>query len=167
MVCAVMPEKGEKQMRVLRTILGLLLLIIGLPALLVGAGLWAAMQHRDAGGAFSGELQHTVTPGYAVVVPDADRLLRTDAPFTRAGNSRLRLTAYTPDGPAFLGIAPANAVARYLGEVPRQVVTSVDIGTGTLPVATERIGGTRAPAVVPGNQSFWLKAATGGLDWHP
>ena len=42
-------------MRVLRTILGLLLLIIGLPALLVGAGFWAAMQHRDPGGAFGGE----------------------------------------------------------------------------------------------------------------
>ena len=37
MVSAVRPEKGEKLMRVLRTILGMLLLIIGLPSLLAGA----------------------------------------------------------------------------------------------------------------------------------
>ena len=154
-------------MRVLRTILGLLLLIIGLPALLAGAGFWAAMQHRDAGGAFSGELQHTVTSGYAVVVVDADGLLRRDAPFARAGDTRLRLTAYTSEGPAFIGIGPADKVARYLDDVPQQRVTTVDLGTGTLPVATERVDGATAPASVPRGQSFWLKSATGGLDWHP
>ena len=162
-----MPEKGEKQMRVLRTILGLLLLIIGLPALLVGAAFWAAMQHRDPGGAFSADLQRTVTSGYAVVVPDADGLLREDAPFARSGNTRLRLTAHSLDGPAFIGIGPADEVARYLDDVPRQVVTTVDLGTGALPVATHRMGGGRAPASVPGRQPFWLKSATGGLDWHP
>src|SRR5690242_15395852 len=109
-------------MRVLRTILGLLLLTIGLPALLVGAGFWAAMQHRDAGGAFTGALQNIVTPGYAVVVDDADALLSADAPFARGAGTRLRLTAQTPDGPAFVGIAPAADVARYLGDVPRQTV---------------------------------------------
>jgi hypothetical protein len=154
-------------MRVLRTILGLLLLIIGLPALLAGAAFWAAMQHRDAGGAFSGDLQHTVTPGYAVVVPDADSLLRRDAPFARAGDTRLRLTAYTSGGPAFIGIAPAAKVARYLDDVPQDVVTTVDLGTGALPVATDRVTGASAPASVPDSQSFWLKSATGGLDWHP
>ena len=154
-------------MRVLRTILGLLLLIIGLPALLVGAAFWAAMQHRDPGGAFSGDLQRTVTSGYAVVVPDADGLLGRDAPFARSGDTRLRLTAYTLDGPAFIGIGPADQVARYLADVPRQVVTTVDLGTGALPVATERVGGTRAPASVPNRQPFWLKSATGGLSWHP
>ena len=154
-------------MRVLRTILGLLLLIIGVPALLVGAAFWAAMQHRDPGGAFSGDLQRTATSGYAVVVPDADGLLRRDAPFARSGNTRLRLTAYSLDGPAFIGIGPADEVARYLDGVPRQVVTTVDLGTGALPVATDRIGGGRAPASVPGRQRFWLKSATGGLDWHP
>ena len=84
------PEKGEMQMRVLRTILGLLLLTIGIPALLIGAAFWAAMQHRDAGGAFGGRLQAVVTSGYAVVVDDADALLRDDAPFTRGSNTRLR-----------------------------------------------------------------------------
>src|SRR5690349_4081735 len=99
-------------MRVFRTILGMLLLAIGLPSLLAGAGLWAAMQHRDQGGAFSGELQRLSTPGYAFVVPDVDRLLRADASFTRIGDTQLRLRAETPDGPAFIGLAPTAAVQR-------------------------------------------------------
>ena len=66
-------------MRVLRTILGMLLLTIGLPSLLAGTALWAAMQHRDQGGAFGGELQRLSTPGYAFVirdVSDRDGLVR-------------------------------------------------------------------------------------------
>jgi hypothetical protein len=154
-------------MRVLRTILGMLLLTIGLPALLVGAGFWAAMQHRDAGGAYGGVLQDVVTSGYAVVVDDTDALLRSDAPFTRIGDTRLRITAWTADGPAFVGIAPSAAVAAYLQDVPRQSVRSVDIGTGSLPVATSRIGGFRAPATVPGQQSIWSRTGYGRLDWSP
>src|SRR3954449_5528524 len=104
MVGPVRPEKGEKLMRVLRTILGMLLLTIGLPSLLAGAGLWAAMQHRDEGGAFSGELQRLSTPGYAIVVEDVDRLLSSDAPFARIGDTQLRISASTADGPAFLAL---------------------------------------------------------------
>src|ERR1700755_827221 len=97
-------------MRVLRTILGMLLLTIGLPSLLAGTALWAAMQHRDQGVSFSGDLQRLAAPGYALVVPDVDRLLRSDAPFTRIGDTQLRLTVRSQDGPAFVGIAPAAAV---------------------------------------------------------
>src|SRR4051794_14029642 len=154
-------------MRVLRTILGMLLLTIGLPALLVGAGFWAAMQHRDAGGAFSGALQDVVTPGYAVVVDDADRLLRSDAPFARVGDTRLRITAWTADGPAFVALAPSDAVAAYLLDVPRQNIRSVDIGTGALPVATTRVAGNHAPATVPGKQTIWSMTGNGQLDWNP
>src|SRR4029453_13670573 len=101
-------------MRVFRTILGMLALTIGLPSLLAGAGLWAAMQHRDQGGAFSAQLQQLSTPGYALVVEDVDRLLRSDAPFTRIGDTQLRVTARSQDGPAFLGISPTAAVDQYL-----------------------------------------------------
>ena len=44
--------------------------------------------------------------GHAVVVRDVDELLRAEAPFARAGQARLRLDARTPDGPAFVGLAP-------------------------------------------------------------
>jgi hypothetical protein len=96
-------------MRVFRTILGMVLLTVGLPTLLGGGGLWAVMQHRDPGGAFSGELQRLTVPGYAVVIPDIDRLLRDDAPFARIGGTQVRLSAATVDGRAFLGLAPSSA----------------------------------------------------------
>ena len=103
-------------MRVVRTILGILLLTIGLPLLLAGGGLWTAMQHRDAGGAFSGALEKMTNTGYAVVVPDVDGLLRREAPFTRSDNTRLRITAQTTTGPAFIGMRTVGG----RGEVPRR-----------------------------------------------
>ncbi len=155
-------------MRVLRTILGMLLLTIGLPSLLAGTALWAAMQHRDPGGAFSGELQRLSTPGYAFVVPDVDRLLRTDAPFTRVGDTQLRINARTQDGPAFVGLAPSAAVDEYLLGVPHSTVRTVDIGTGALPVATIVQPGRLAPRLLPTQESFWLRfAADGHLAWTP
>jgi len=103
-------------MRVFRTILGMLLLTAGLPTLLVGAAFWATMQHRDPGGAFTGDMQRVATSGYALVVDDFDGLLREDAPFVRIGDTRLQLTAESGGAPAFLGIAPAAEVARYLAD---------------------------------------------------
>src|SRR4051794_40579507 len=167
MVGAVRPEKGEKLMRVLRTILGMLLLAIGLPALLAGAGLWAAMQHRDQGGAFSGDLQRLITPGYALVVPDVDHLLRSDAPFTRLGDTQLRITAQTQDGPAFIGIAPTAAVDEYLYGVPHSTVDAIDIGTGSLPLTTTVLGGRRPPSTIPARETFWLRTGDGELAWSP
>ncbi|MEU8614278.1 hypothetical protein AB0C29_40455, partial [Actinoplanes sp. NPDC048791] len=154
-------------MRVFRTILGMLLLTAGLPTLLVGSAFWAAMQHRDPGGAFTGDLQRVATSGYALVVDDFDGLLRKDAPFVRLGDTRLRLTAESSGAPAFLGIAPAAAVDRYLADVPHIAVSSIDLGTGALPVTGKLRPGTIAPEQLPGRQTFWLTAGTGTLDWNP
>jgi hypothetical protein len=154
-------------MRVFRTILGMLLLTTGLPALLAGGGLWAVMQHRDPGGAFSGELQRLTVPGYAVVVPDIDRLLRDDVPFARIGDTQLRLSAVTVDGPAFLGLAPADEVTRYLTGVPYSQIDAIDIGTGALPVTTTRAGGRQAPAGPPGQQPIWIASGTGQISITP
>ncbi|WP_203761738.1 hypothetical protein, partial [Paractinoplanes deccanensis] len=154
-------------MRLFRTILGMLLLAIGLPSLLAGAALWAAMQHRDQGGAFSGDLQRLSTAGYAFVVPDVDRLLRDDAPFTRIGDAQLRVLAETQDGPAFVGLAPTAAVQRYLAGVPFSTVRTVDIGTGALPVATGFNRGRTAPAQLPGRADFWTRSGLGQVSWTP
>ncbi|WP_204297292.1 hypothetical protein [Actinoplanes campanulatus] len=145
----------------------MLLLTIGLPALLAGGGLWAVMQHRDPGGAFTGELQRLTVPGYAVVVPDIDRLLRDDVPFARMTGTQMRLSAATVDGPAFLGIAPSDAVARYLAGVPYNRVDGVDLGTGILPVTAVRSGGRRTPDGVPDRQTFWTASGAGLLAFTP
>ncbi|GAA4682604.1 hypothetical protein [Phytohabitans rumicis] len=148
-------------MRIARTAVGMLLLTIGLPVLLVGGALWTAMQHRDAGGAFSGRVERITTPGHAVVVPDLDGLLRRDAPFTRAGDTRLRVTARTEAGPALVGLVPAADAARYLAGVPYAQVDRVSLTRGTLPVRVTPVPGTTAPAAQPA----WEKQGAGAVDW--
>ncbi|UQU63759.1 hypothetical protein COUCH_33005 [Couchioplanes caeruleus] len=154
-------------MRVLRTILGMLLLTAGLPALLAGGAFWAAMQHRDAGGAFSGTMQRVATSGYAVVVDDVDELLRKDAPFARFGDTRLRITATSGDAPAFVGLAPRDRADAYLADIPRISVSAIDLGTGALPVTSKLVPGTRAPEQIPNRERFWLAAGVGAVDWNP
>ncbi|WP_377747985.1 hypothetical protein [Couchioplanes azureus] len=154
-------------MRVLRTILGMLLLTVGIPALLVGGAFWAAMQHRDAGGAFSGTMQRVATSGYAVVVDDVDALLRKDAPFARLGDTRLRITAVSSGAPAFVGIAPRGRADAYLADIPRISVAAIDLGTGALPVTAKPVPGTRAPEQLPGRERIWIAAGTGAVDWNP
>ncbi|HWS34412.1 MAG TPA: hypothetical protein VN408_16930, partial [Actinoplanes sp.] len=151
-------------MRVFRTILGMLLLTTGLPALLTGGGLWAVTRHGDA---YTGELQKLTVPGYAVVVPDFDRLLRDDAPFARLAGSRLLLSAATADGPAFLGLAPSDQVARYLAGVPYNRIDAIDLGTGILPVTTVRQGGRGIPAGTPATRDIWTVKGLGRLGITP
>ena len=100
--------------RVVRAISGSLLLLAGIPLLLAGGGLWFAAQHQDPTGGYAAKLSTVTSDGYAVVSSDLDGLLRREVPFARSGRTTLELTAETPDGPAFLGLAPAEAVATYL-----------------------------------------------------
>ncbi|KUL27315.1 hypothetical protein [Actinoplanes awajinensis] len=154
-------------MRLFRPVLGMLLLTIGLPALLAGGCLWAALRHRDAGGAFSAELQRLSAPGYAIVVPDVDRLLRDDASFARIGDTELRITALTGTGPAFIGLAPAGDVAGFLRDVPHTEIRGVQVGTGELPITAARIEGVRSLPSAPGRQDFWTQTGGGALRWVP
>jgi hypothetical protein len=148
-------------MRIVRTAAGMLLLTIGLPVLLVGGALWTAMQHRDGSGAFSGGVERITTPGHAVVVPDLDALLRRDAPFTRARDTRLRVTARTEAGPALVGIAPAEQVARYLAGAAYAQVDRVSLTSGPLPVGVTPVEGTAVPAAQPA----WQVAGAGAVGW--
>ncbi|SCL52788.1 hypothetical protein GA0070606_2018 [Micromonospora citrea] len=156
-------------MRIVRVFGGVLLLTIGIPALLAGAVLGMLTRHADSAGAFSARFETVHTPGHAVVVRDLDGLLRAEAPFTRAGQSRLRLEARTADGPAFVGLAPADEVRRWLDPVPHAEVHRVALARGPLPV---RLGPAApsagiAPAVAPITQPFWVREGIGALEWSP
>lgn len=154
--------------RVVRAILGTTLLLVGLPSLLIGGVLWYAMQHQDPTGGYSARLSPVSTAGHAVVASDVDALLRREAPFARGGQTTLRLTATTPDGPAFVGLAPARDVARYLAGVPYQRVEGVRLARGPLPVVSVPVDGVTVPAGPPGEQRFWvLSSETGLLEWSP
>jgi hypothetical protein len=57
-------------------------------------------------------------------------------------------------GPVFVGIGPADAVSRYLRGVPRERVSDLAEGSGTV------IAGARRPAP-PLSQRFWVASASG------
>ncbi|RQW98858.1 hypothetical protein [Micromonospora globispora] len=65
-------------MRFVRTIAGMLLLTMGIPALLAGVALCAAARHADPDGGFGARFETVRTPGRAVLVADVDELLRAD-----------------------------------------------------------------------------------------
>ncbi|WP_239543212.1 hypothetical protein [Micromonospora terminaliae] len=153
-------------MRFVRTIAGMLLLTVGIPALLAGAGLWLAARHADPDGGFGARFETIRTPARAVVVTDVDALLRADAPVARAGQTRLRLTARTADGPAFLGLAPTDQVRRWLSDVPHATVRRVAVARGPLPVRLDPpTAGAAAPD--PLGQDLWVREGIGALEWSP
>lgn len=152
--------------RVVRTISGTLLLLVGIPLLLAGGGLWFAMQHQDPTGGYAATLSTVTSEGYAVVTSDVDGLLRREVPFARGGRTTVELTATTPEGPAFLGLAPAEAVASYLADVPYTRVDEVRLARGPLPVVTTEVAGEAEPATPPQQQSFWLtRGHAGTVSW--
>src|SRR5262245_44821739 len=160
-------------MRVLRVVGGVGLLLVALSLLLAGAVLWAVLGHRGPSGGFDAAVEMVTAPyGYAVVLPDVDGLLSREAPFVRGGDTGLRVTARTAKGPAFVGLAPADAVAGYLGNVPHTQITSVKVTRGPLPVRTVSVPGIALPATPPAAQRFWVarSAAPVGSDtveWVP
>ncbi|WP_370517932.1 hypothetical protein [Micromonospora sp. MP36] len=155
-------------MRFVRTIAGMLLLAVGIPALLAGAGLWTVARHADPDGGFGARFETVRTSGQAVVVTDVDDLLRAEAPFVRTAQARLRLTARTADGPAFLGLAPSDEVGRWLEAVPHATVSRVALARGPLPVRLEPAGPvTTTATTVPAGQGFWVREGTGALEWSP
>lgn len=160
-------------MRFVRVIAGVLLLVVGIPALFAGGGLWLVGRHADPGGAFAARFETVRTPGHAVVVTDVDRLLRQEAPFARTAQTRLRLDAHTPDGPAFVGLAPTVEVRGWLEAVPHAAVRRVALARGPLPVRLDPAGpaadapgvATADEPVTPLGRPFWVREGIGSLEW--
>ncbi|MFI6132488.1 hypothetical protein [Micromonospora sp. NPDC051141] len=153
-------------MRFVRTIAGMLLLALGIPALLAGAGLWLTARHADPAGGFTARFEPVRTPARAVVVTDVDALLRADLPAARTGQVRLRLAARDAGGPVFLGLAPTDQVRRWLADVPHSTVRRVAVTRGPLPVRLDPATAGVATAV-PAGQSFWVRQGVGSLQWRP
>ncbi|MFI7576289.1 hypothetical protein [Micromonospora sp. NPDC049497] len=156
-------------MRFVRALVGTLLLVVGISALIAGGALWQLTRHADPGGTFAARFETVHTPGHAIVVTDVDALLRTEAPFARAGSSLLRVAARTPDGPAFVGLAPTDEVRRWLDPVAHAEVRRVALSRGPLPVRLEPAGPATASvaAVPPVGRPFWVREGMGALEWSP
>ncbi|WP_051708383.1 hypothetical protein [Micromonospora parva] len=165
-------------MRFVRAIAGMLLLVVGIPALFAGGGLWLVTRHADPGGVFTARFETVRTPGHAVVVTDLDRLLRQEAPFARTAQARLHLDARTTGGPAFVGLAPTAEVRGWLAAVPHATVRRVALARGPLPVRLDPAGpaidtprtdpsgaATADGLVTPLGRPFWVREGIGSLEW--
>jgi hypothetical protein len=154
-------------MRVFRVLVGMVLLTVAAPALLAGAIAWYAMQHRDAAGEFRADVETVAHPGYAVVVPDVDALLRRDAPFARAGRTSMRITAFAGT-PLFVGLAAPSDVAALLSGTPYTSLNGVTLGRGRLDVSSQALSGTRSsPLGRVEEQPMWLRSGLGSVEYRP
>ncbi|WP_428961637.1 hypothetical protein [Micromonospora fluostatini] len=136
-------------MRFVRAIVGVLLLLVGIPATLAGGALGLLARHADPDGGFTARFEPVRTEGHAVVVTDLDALLRAEVPPARIGGSRVRLDAATPDGAAFVGLAPTDEVRRWLAPVPHATVGRLALARGPLPVRLDPAGPPAGPTAAP------------------
>ena len=106
------------------------------------------------------------SPTYAIVSENAD-LDAEGAEWALdafLGTVRIRSES---DRPVFVGIGPADEVARYLRGVERDVVDDLD--THGDPEYSRRSGGP--PPTPPGDETFWVASTAGAgertLEWEP
>jgi hypothetical protein len=130
-----------------------------------GAALWFD-QHRD-GGYVTSSVESRHSDGYAIT---SDRITIGRAALDwrweqdLLGKVRVRAANETAGAAVFIGVAPADAVDRYLAGVPHTVLGDLG-GNDTTTVA----GGTRPAA--PAATSIWVARASGtgeqSLVWKP
>src|ERR1700710_1154766 len=123
-------------MRIARILLGIVLITVAVLAFLGGGAMWIAMQHESTDGGFGGAVSGLTSTGPAIVIPDANAMLRASASLTGRSGTSVRIDAVTPNGPAFIGIAPIAAIEAYLGPIAYTQVTAVHAGFGGIGVVT-------------------------------
>ena len=119
-----------------------------------GVALWA-QTNRHNGYADLGTASYSV-PGYAIASEQIGLHLATGAVSDLVGTVRIQVTQVSRTAPAFVGIAPADAAARYLAGVDYATVRGAAGHHGTY---TEHAGS--APAVPPRQAGIWTAQAAG------
>ena len=157
--------------RVVLVILGSLLALIGAGLLAGGCGLlWADQTQRDDDGFLSTPTERFEASSYAIVsepidlveadTEGVDWLLSEDV----LGDVRVQAA----DGDLFVGIGPTSEVEAYLQGVEHHVLTDVDYDPFR---ARYDVRSGDEPGAPPGEQDFWVAAASGSgeqtLTWNP
>jgi hypothetical protein len=152
-------------MRPWRTLAGLVLVLVGFPALLVGGAGLLALQHRDSDGAFTTRLAPVHADGYAVVVSDVDATMTRSGAAGLLGSGRMRVSLQASDAPVLLALGRSDDVARYLDGVARTELTAVGFASGDSPVTTVARAGSHPPAAP--DRGPWLMSGEHLVDFQP
>jgi hypothetical protein len=142
-------------------VVGGLFALVSVVLLAIGGFCWWAQQQRDGDGYFTAGPERVSTGSSALSVPSLDiDGAGPDAVYTEdlLGKVRIDLESRNAGVPVFVGIGPADEVARYLADVGRDEVSDFDVDPFRLSV-TPRPGGQ--PAGAPATQTFWVASATG------
>jgi hypothetical protein len=141
--------------RIIAVVIGAILILCSV-GLLGGSGVaWWAQTSRHGAYADLATTTYTV-PGYAIASDTVSLHMGNSAASSLIGTVRIRVTQLSGTTPAFIGIAPAAAAARYLAGVDYATVTGATDHQGTY---TEHSGS--APAVPPGRAGIWTAHAAG------
>jgi hypothetical protein len=148
--------------RALRTLAGLVLVLIGFPSLLAGSAGLLLLQHRDPDGAFTSQLAPVHADGYAVVVSDVDGVLAGSG-VGLFGSVHVRVALRATNAPVVLVLAPADELNRYLTGVAVSNLTTVGFVHGDAPVTLVAMPGTHPPGPPPA----WTRSGPSTVDWEP
>ena len=146
---------GWTAVRIVSAVIGSVLILCS-AGLLTGSGfaLWAETNRHD-GYADIGSASYSV-PGYALASDTIGLHLATGVVSDLVGTVRIQVSQVNGSAPAFVGIAPADAAARYLSGVQYATVRGAIGDHGTY---TNRAGS--APVVPPGRAGIWTAHASG------
>lgn len=147
--------------RTVWVILGSLLILLG-GGLLVGGGigLWAHSQ-RDANGYHTAGPERVTTDTYALTAPSLDvDITGPDSLYANdlLGDVRIGIESRNAETPLFIGIGPADEVAKYLDGVGHSEVSDVDVDPFKVSYVPHQGG---APAADPATRTFWVASAIG------
>lgn len=154
-------------MRAVRVVVGLLALLVAVPALAAGGGAAWLSGHDSPDGAFHAAIAPPKDPNRVLVVPDLDALLQRDVPYARVGTTTLRLSASSANTPAFIGVAAPDEVAAYLAGIRYTEVAQTIVGPGPVVLRTNRMDAPGRDPRDPLAQGFWLRQGLGSLSWNP
>ena len=142
--------------RVILIVLGIVLCTLGAISA-AGGGVLLALFGPDS--TLTSGTHQVTTPTSALVVA-MDDIKDTKGFGTAVGEPSLKVTATSTGKPIFLGIAPADAVDRYLAGVPVDKVTDFDVEPFRLDTARQNGNGT-TQLTPPQAQTFWAAQSTG------
>lgn len=150
---------GSPAARIVALVLGVLILLPGLALIAAGGtGLWLDGQ-RDAAGFISTPTQSISSSAAAVTIEnvhlDIDRNTSLYLSSNDLGQLRVRVTGDN-DSTVFVGIAPQEAVDRWLAGRAHDEITDIDAGN----LRYEHRSGS-ATVSPPGEQQFWSASSTG------